>query len=125
MDAQVREARDLVAEPNHDELLVEQRDGNRLLGEVLEPAYRMPAPPQRPMQPRLAGDVEMEIGPGHGSKATARGGCRLPPLLAAPVSPHYLAFELIALMQNWLRKGANRELRKRLRRGNRRTNPSV
>ena len=61
MDTQIGERRNLAPEANQDELLVEQRRRERPVLEILHPAHRVPAPPQRPMQPRLARDIEVDI----------------------------------------------------------------
>ena len=64
MNAQVREARDVIAQPHHHELLVEQRDGERAPHggiELIGPRHRVPAPPQRLVQPRLAGAIEVDV----------------------------------------------------------------
>ena len=93
MHAQVREARDLVAQPHDHELLVEQRHRQWLVRELRHPAHRLPAPPQGPMQARFSGLVEMDVGFGGHQSIMARRPNAPPPDGACqqPSKPAYWA----------------------------------
>jgi hypothetical protein len=64
MRAQIGEARDLVAESDDHELLIEQRHRQGPIFEVRRPRHGLPATPEGSMETRLARWVEVHV---HGS----------------------------------------------------------